>query len=123
MAPPTAGEDDAVLATVKAWPDEDRAERDVVATASLDGVCARCHPRRQVGTKKRLPVEQRNCKQTQRAWLTCAAPSSSLIDQAAFACEIHGVPRATTVLAKMSSFLAQAMSARLCCFPAAMRRR
>jgi hypothetical protein len=35
----------------------------------------------------------------------------------------HGVPRATTVLTKMSSFLAQAMSARLCPFPAAISRR
>ena len=35
----------------------------------------------------------------------------------------HGVPRATIVLAKTSIFRAQATSARLCSFPAAMSRR
>ena len=35
----------------------------------------------------------------------------------------HGVPRATTVLAKMSSFLAHAMRATLCGFPFAVSRR
>jgi hypothetical protein len=37
-------------------------------------------------------------------------------------CGCHAVPRATTVLAKMTSFLAQATSATLCSFPAAMSR-
>ena len=38
---PTAGSPDAVLATAKAWPGDRRACGERVATASLDGDCAR----------------------------------------------------------------------------------
>jgi len=51
---------DAVLADVKAWPGEAAAYVAAGAMASLDGVCARRHRLRQVGTKKRPTVERRN---------------------------------------------------------------
>ena len=76
------------------------------------------------GRRNGPPIEQRNCEQTQtRAVGFEPALSIALIDQAGLDCAIQGVPRATTVLAKISSFLAQAMSARLCFLPAAVSRR
>src|ERR1700733_5412022 len=81
------------------------------ATAILDSRCARCREERQVGTKKRRFESN---KETRGYPVVRAAFSGAQ--------SCHGVPRATTVLAKMSIFLAQATSARLCSFPAAVNR-
>jgi hypothetical protein len=43
----------AVLRPVKAWPGNTGASRNVIATASLDGPCARRTAALQVGTKER----------------------------------------------------------------------
>lgn len=99
-----------MLATVKAWPGRTEtwdamtrrpsltaAARDVVQVAGRDEETA-----------------LRSNKETRSYAVVRAALSGGP--------SCHGVPRATTVLAKTSIFLAQATSARLCCFPAAISR-
>jgi hypothetical protein len=81
------------------------------ATAILDVRCARRREAWQVGTKKRC---FKSNKETKGYPVIRAAFSGGRSCQ--------GVPRATIVLAKTSIFRAQATSARLCSFPAAMRR-
>lgn len=103
-----------MLAAVEEWPVEATDCGCGRATAILDGVCARRQGAWQVGTKKRLfQVEQRNGGRDPRK----GNRSVQLL-----ACDTHGVPRATIVLAKMRSFRAQATSATLCNFPAAIIR-
>jgi hypothetical protein len=53
LAKPDCDQLDAVLAVFKAWPVEPKGCGTACSTASLDGVCARRHRSRQVGTKKR----------------------------------------------------------------------
>src|SRR5215472_16187442 len=90
------------------------------ATASLDDVCARRPGRWQVGTKKRY------CGRTKKLTKGLAGPvrrrQAAARTAAADLLLTQGVPRATTVLTKISSFLAQAIRAALCSFPVAMSR-
>src|SRR5712691_1669594 len=53
---------------------------------------------------------------------TTMCPHLALSGDRTGAVSTQGVPRSTTVLTKISSFLAQATSAALCSFPAALRR-
>jgi hypothetical protein len=63
---PTCRQHDVVLDAVKAWPVDAGACGSDTATASLDRICARRPAGRQVGTKKRYSVEQRNCTKDAR---------------------------------------------------------
>ena len=110
-----------MLAAVKAWPGESRVWENAERRPALTGVCARRHPRRPGRDEETACGQTKKLSGTERA-AGEVFRTRRLIDQAGFGRAVHGVPRATTVLAKMSSFLAQAMSARLCSFPAALRR-
>jgi len=59
---PDSGQLDAVLAAVKAWPDDAAARVTADATASLDGVSARRPRIGRSGRRNGLEVEQRNGK-------------------------------------------------------------
>ena len=108
-AAPIAVEHDAVLTAVKAWPgDGGRGARmgrrpSLTAAARVVGLAA--------GRDEETVLPSN--KETGHP-VAIAAPRGG--------CCCHSVRRATTVLMKMSSFLAQATSARLCCFPAAINR-
>ena len=109
---------DSVLDVVKAWPIEAGAWSTSSATASLDDVCARRHGAMAGRDEETVP---RSNKETDEG-LRDPASHHAAARTAGDLLLTHGVPRSTTVLTKISSFLAQAMSATLCSFPAAMRR-
>jgi len=75
--------------------------RDVVVTAGRD--------------EETVPVEQRNVRDQP----VCGSAVAAMFGGGSWS---HGIPRATMALMKISSFLAQAMSARLWPFPAAISR-